>query len=225
MKVEHRGITLKEAHPIYANPANTILLVVDMQNEFCKPGGAIFDHELSPTQMTTVIDATRGLTHKAREVGIPIIHIQSLRTLEEPEFTAFNERPIVKEGTWAAEIIDELKPQEHDIVVEAWSHDPFHRTRLDYIVKGLADVPTNSQVIITGGHICGSVYLTVMGFYFRHYWTVVPLDTLYGDDEGMEFSLKQFSKDNLPSIFFTRSDLVEFSKVPETSVRGLTPNT
>jgi nicotinamidase-related amidase len=215
---------MKETHPIYANPGNTVLVVVNMQNEFCKPGGIIHD-ERALGQMPQVISAISNLTQQARKSGIPIIHIQSLRTLEEPQFTVYGDTPVVKEGTWASEIVDELKPHEEDIVVESWWHDPFYKTKLNHIVEGLVDDPTKSHAIVVGGDMVGCLYLTTMGFYLRNHWTVVPTDAVYGDQEGEEFALAQFSKSSLPSVFLTRSEMVEFSKVPEMAVKGLKPNT
>jgi len=215
---------MKDVHPIYANPGNAIFLVVIMQNEFCKPGGII--HDGRPVEeMPQVIFAVSTLTQQAREVGIPIIHIQSVRTQEEPEFTVHGNTPIVKAGSWGAAIVDELTPHERDIVLEAWWHDPFYRSKLNHIVERLVEDPTKSHAVVTGGDIVGALHLTVLGFYLRDHWTVVPIDAVYGDKKGHEFALNQFSKSSLPSVFLTRSDLVEFSKAPELSIRGLVPST
>ena len=215
---------MKAVHPIYGNPGNAILVVVNMQNEFCKPGGII--HEDRPVEkLTEVIAAIRTLTQQARAVGIPIIHIQSLRKHEEPEFTLYGERPIIKAGSWGAGIVDELTPDHRDIVIEAWWQDPFYKSKLRRTVEGLVEDSTRSHAIITGGDIAGALYLTVMGFYLRHHWTVVPVDAVYGDEEGHGSALSQFSKSSLPNIFLTRSDLVDFSEAVEPAIRGLVPNT
>lgn len=215
---------MKDIHSIYANPGNAIVTVVNMQNEFCKPGGIIHD-DRALEQMPQVISAVRTVTEQAREVGIPIIHIQSLRTQEEPEFTVYGAKPILKAGTWATEIIDELKPHEQDIVVQAWWHDPFSKTKLNNIVEGLVEEPTKSHAIVMGGDIVGCLYLTMMGFFLRNHWVVLPIDAAYGDQEGQEFALTQYSKSSLPGVFLARSDLLEFSRVPDMAVRGLKPNT
>jgi len=215
---------MKDIHPIYANPANSILVVINMQNEFCKPGGII--HQDRPVQeMPQVITAVKTLTQKARAIGIPIIHIQSLRSLEEPEFTVYGAKPILKAGSWGAEIVEDLKPHERDVVVSAWWQDPFYKSKLSHIVEGLVEDPTTSHAILTGGDIVGALYLTAMGFYLRNHWVVVPTDAIYGDQEGYEFALNQFSKSSLPNIFLSRSDLIEFSNVPKSEIRGLVPNT
>jgi nicotinamidase-related amidase len=215
---------MKDTHSIYANPGNTIVVMTNMQNEFCKPGGMI--HEERPVkEMPQVIAAVRTVTQKARAVGIPIIHIQSMRSLEEPEFMVYGNKPIIKAGSWGAEIVEELKPHEPDVVVTAWCQDPFYKSKLNHIVEGLVDDPTRSHAILMGGDIVGALYLTAMGFYLRNHWVAVPIDAIYGDREGHEFALNQFSKSSLPNIFLTRSDLIEFSNIPEPAIRGLIPNT
>ena len=88
---------MKELHRISANPANCILIVVDMENEFCTPGGKMYS-ETSSKIMPGVISAIRGLTSRFRDAGIPIIYIQSVRTLQEPEFTVFGAEPILERG-------------------------------------------------------------------------------------------------------------------------------
>lgn len=219
------GWPMKAVHPIKANPANTILVIANMQNEFCKPGGTVFDKRL-PKEMPAVIRSIQGLASQARAAGVPVIHIQSLRTLEEAEFTSYHEKPYAKAGTWGARIIDELKPRKSEPVVQAWRLDPFCETRLDYLVKGLVEESTRNQVIVTGGDIGGLAFLTVIGFYMRNHWTVVPIDAVYGDEECRDFAFHgRFSADSQKSIFLSRSDLIGFSKAPEKAVTGLVPGT
>src|SRR5262245_64034316 len=105
---------MKDVHPIYVNPANSILVVINMQNEFCKAGGIIHD-ERPVKEMPKVITTVRTVTQKAKAVGVPIIHIQSIRSTEEPEFTVYGNKPIIKAGSWGGEICDELKPNPGDV--------------------------------------------------------------------------------------------------------------
>jgi hypothetical protein len=41
--------------------------------------------------MPGVISAVKGLTERARSSAVPLIYIQGVRTLNEPEFTVFGE--------------------------------------------------------------------------------------------------------------------------------------
>ena len=214
---------MKAAHPISANPANSIVVVCNMQNDFCKPGGAIFDERL-PEEMPGVIDATRDVTQRARKAGVPIIHLRSVRNLDEPEFTVYAHQPYVKHGTWGAEIIDELKPEPEDLVIDVGGLSPFYETRLDYLLQGMVETPTANHVIIAGGDIGGFTFVAATDFYMRGYWTVALIDALYGDEEGRDFALNgRFSADSQKNMFLTRSGLVTFSAMPAPGVAGLVP--
>ena len=124
---------MKPLQNFHISPQNAILIIVDVQNEFAKPGGKL-GSEVSARIMPGVISAIQGLAQRARTAGIPIIYIQSVRTLEEAEFTVFGREPHLELGTWAAEIVDELKPREGDIVIQKFSHDPFFRKDLDEVL-------------------------------------------------------------------------------------------
>ena len=216
---------MKTVHPIEANPVNSVLVVTNMQNDFCKPGGAIFD-ERTPEEMPSVIEVVSDLTQRARVANVPVIYVQSLRTLNEPEFEVYGHKPYIKAGTWGADIIDELKPHEEDAVVEAWGLDAFHGTRLDYVLQGLVEDPTRRLALITGGDIGGFTFMTATDFYMRGYWTVAVIDALYGDDESRAFALNgRFSADSQKSVFLSLSNLVEFSSDRVAGVAGLVPGT
>ncbi|MBI4199476.1 MAG: cysteine hydrolase [Chloroflexi bacterium] len=221
---------MKEVHPIEANPANTLLVVVDVQNDFAKVGGlgGASSGPVTPAMakaMAGKIAVIRGLVEKARATGVRVMYIQSVRTHEEPEFTIFNYPKILKLGSWGAEIVDELKPQEGEVVIQKFCHNPFYKTNIEEVLERLVPDPTKHQAIITGGGIHVCAYDTIMGFYFRNYWTVVPTDGVYGGEEGMRFAMAQFSMPVYPNIFLTRSDLVHFSRVPKVGVSNLVPNT
>ena len=205
---------MKGLQSIQINRENAILVIVDMENEFCKPGGKLYS-ETSARIMPGVISAIHGLAERVRSAGIPIIYIQSARTLQEPEFTVFGTEPVLKLETWAAEIVEELEPQKGDIIVRKFSHDPFYKPDLDRVLQNLVRDPTWCYAVVTGGAINVCAYHTVMGFYLRNYWTVVPVDSVYylGDPDNQR-ALEQFSHLAYPNVFLSRSDLIEVSQVP-----------
>ncbi len=216
---------MKSLQNIQINPGNAILIIVDMENEFGKPGGKRY-FETSARIVPGVISAIRGLTEQARNAGIPVIYIQSVRTLQEAEFTVFGREPILEVGTWAVEIVEELKPQEGDIVVQKFSHDPFYRRDLDQVLQKLVPDPTCYYAVVTGGAINVCAYHAVMGFHLRDYWTVVPVDSVYyGSDADRQRALEQFSHPAYPNIFLSRSDLIKVSGVPAAAYSAPVPGT
>ena len=199
---------MKSLESFTVNAKNAFLLIVDMENEFCSPGGKLYSEANGPI-LAKIISTVRRLADIARNAGIPIIYVQSVRTLQEPEFTVYGHDPILEIGTWPAEIIDELKPQQGDIVVRKFCHDPFYQTELDQILRRLVPDPIEHYALVTGGAINICVYHAVMGLHLRHYRTVVLVDGVYYIDEaGKQRALEQFSGHAYPNVFLSRSDLV-----------------
>jgi nicotinamidase-related amidase len=199
---------------IQINPGNAILVIVDMENEFCKPGGKRYS-DTGGRIMPGVISAIGELAERCRHAGIPVIYVQSVRSHEEPEFTVFGHEPILKAGTWATEIVEELKPQDGDTIIQKFSHDPFYKPGLDRVLQKLVADPTRYYAVVTGGGLNVCVYHTVLGFHLRDYWTVVLVDSVYYRlDSGKEWALKQFSMGAYPNVLLSRSDLIEVSHVP-----------
>ncbi|MBI2860913.1 MAG: cysteine hydrolase [Chloroflexi bacterium] len=203
---------MKELQDIYVNSRNSILVIVDMENEFCKPGGKNFPTAKADT-LPLIISAIGRLADRARSAGVPVIHIQSVRTLNEPEFTVFGRPHHLKLGTWGAEIVDELKPRPGEPVIQKYSHDCFYRTGLDDLLQRLVPDPTSCYAIVTGGTVNVCVRHAVFGLYLRDYWTVVPVDgVVYTSDLTRQNALESYSHRAYPNIFLSRSDLIHFSK-------------
>lgn len=205
---------MKEPQEVHINPRNSLVVVVDMENEHCKPGGRNYS-PYKAQRMPGVISVIGSFLERARDVSIPVIYVQSVRTLKEPEFTVFGRAPYLEKGTWAVEIVSELEPDKKDPVVQKFTHDPFYNTDLDRLLPGLVPDPTSCYAIITGGGLATCVRHAVMGFYLRGYWTVVPEDCVYaGNDAEREGALAHFSQRGYPSIFLSRSDLIKISADP-----------
>ncbi len=215
---------MKVLQSVQVNPKNAILLIVDVQHEFCKPAGKLYN-EMSAHIVPGVIHAIQTLAEGARSVGIPVIYIQSVRTLKEPEYTVFGQKPILKLGTWAVEIVEELKPQPGEMVIQKFSHDPFYRPDLDQLLNTLVTDPTRCCAIVTGGLVNICIYHAVMGFHLRNYWTVVPVDSVYYTSDAEYYrALEQFSHPAYPNVFLSRSDLIEFSHYRLQSTPVLKPS-
>lgn len=214
---------MKTLQTVQINPENAILVIVDMQHEFCQPGGKLYT-ETSSLIMPTVISSIQGIKERARSAGIPVIYIQGLRTLKEPEFTVFHNFPHIEIGTSATEIIEQLKPHKEDVIIQKYCHDPFYKTDLDNVLKKLVPDPASCCALITGGTIDVCAYHTVMGFHIRDYWTVVLLDGVYYlKDTDYNRALEQFSGPAYPNVFLSRSDLVNISPVRKTGRPELKP--
>lgn len=168
-------------------PENTALIIVDMENEFLKPG---FSHYLG-AQCESVIANTAALLQRCRDAGVPVIYVRSVRYNNDPIFTRFGCSQYLIEGTNSPVIVEELKPRPGEAVVEKHTHDCFHKTEMDATLERLGILPEPHELIVTGvaSNVC--VYHAVLGFHVRHYRTVLALDCTTGSPNAEEFVIGQ----------------------------------
>jgi nicotinamidase-related amidase len=174
---------------IKLNPKSTALVVVDMENEFCKPGGKLYHSE----GVDEVIPRLQHLLRTTRESGAQVIFVQSVRYPNSPEFIRFGQSPILLKGTWGAQLIEELSPKPGEPMIEKNTHDCFYRTEMDSLLEKLAIRPETHAIIVGGinANIC--VYHAVIGFHIRHYNVIVPLDCSAGSPTGREMLKTQMA--------------------------------
>ena len=148
------------------DPARTAVIVVDMINEFCKPGGKMVlpgYEALVPPQLA-VIDA-------ARKAGAPVIWVHDSHRRNMRRDREFVKRtPHGTEGTWATEIIEDLGAREDEIHVIKHRYSSFFQTDLDLVLKDMLV----DQLVVFGvvTNIC--VRSTVHDAFFNGYEVVVP---------------------------------------------------
>jgi ureidoacrylate peracid hydrolase len=153
---------------IRLEPARTAVVIVDMLNEFCKPGGAM----VLPGY-ETLVPPQRRLIEAARRVGCPILFIVDSHRPNIRQDREFLKRtPHCLEGTWGARVIDELAPREDDIFVVKRRYSAFFGTDLDLTLKDLGIESVVVAGVVT--NIC--VRSTVHDAFFLGYTAVVPED-------------------------------------------------
>ncbi|MFA0759559.1 MAG: hypothetical protein PVTTEEND_000782 [Candidatus Fervidibacter sp.] len=163
------------------NPKTTALLIVDMQNDFVKEGGKL----VVPTAKDT-IPAIRQLLDLARQHGMFVAYTQDSHLPNDPEFPIWGEHCLV--GTWGWEIVDELKPQPNELVVQKRRYDGFYGTTLEHDLR-VAGIDT---LIVTGtvANIC--VLHTAGSAALRWFKVIVPKDGISAlTDFDMEAALRQ----------------------------------
>jgi len=159
----------------------TAVIVVDMQNDFVRPEGKLY----VPTAEAT-IGPIRGLLERARSAGARVFYTQDTHYDGDPEFEIWGEH--VRYGTWGWEIVDELKPQPGDIVVQKTRYDGFYGTPLDDLLRVYGIEYT--VIVGTVANIC--VLHTAASAALRWYKVVVPLDGISALTEfDMHAALRQ----------------------------------
>ena len=157
----HEGSTVLDA-------SRTAVVVVDMINEFCKPGG-----KMVLPGYETLMPQQKELIAAARRNDVPVIFVvDSHRRDMRRDREWLKRTPHCVENTWATEIIDDLEPQDGDIRVIKHRYSAFFQTDLDLVLKDMMI----SQLVVFGvvTNIC--VRSTVHDAFFQGYDVVVPHD-------------------------------------------------
>jgi nicotinamidase-related amidase len=149
-------------------PASTsALIVVDMQNDFVTPGGALVVPDAQATVPTIA-----ALLARARTAGARVFYTQDSHTPGDMEFPIWGQH--VVEGTWGWQIVDALAPQPGERIIRKLRYDGFFGTSLDHELR-LAGVTT---VVVCGtvANIC--VLHTAGSAALRGYRVVVPVEAV-----------------------------------------------
>jgi nicotinamidase-related amidase len=111
--------------------SDTAVIVVDMQNGFCHPEGSLY-----APKSEAAIDPCAELVTDAREADTSVIFTRDVHPPGQfedahyyDEFDRWGEH--VLEGSWDAELVEELEPRESELVVVKHTYDAFYRTELE----------------------------------------------------------------------------------------------
>ncbi len=184
----------------------TALIVVDMQNGFCRDEGstaklgAILDFDIA--QCKAAIAPCVKLIEAARAAGVPVIFTRLQwrpdyrdgGVLTDELLPGLVEGRCCAAGSWDAELIDEMAPQESDFIVDKNRYSAFYGTPLSSILSSLdirslvvCGVTTNICVETTVRDAsqrdfrtfvvrdaCGEIAPE------RHEWALTTIDTRFG---------------------------------------------
>jgi ureidoacrylate peracid hydrolase len=180
--------------PVAFNPKQSAVIVVDMQNGYCSPGG-YFSHlgvDLSP--FDRVVTAISKMVSISRDAGIQVIWLQngwdaqlkeaggaqSVNQLKGNSLRLMRERSdlrgkLLTKGGWDYEIVDALKPDPGDIIVPKPRYSGFAGTALDSILRS-----RRIETLLVCGvatNVC--VESTIRDAFFKEYFPVLIRDACY----------------------------------------------
>lgn len=154
-KLEWGRIRPPEFHPV--------LVVIDMQNGFCAPGGSYEKFGADINVYRKIIPNVKKLIDVSRELHIPIFYTQQVREASGIDLLTRMHRIIPRRrleliekiracvrGTWDAEIIDELRPTKDDHIVVKRRDSAFQDTEFELWLKSVGA----DTVIYTGIDTC-----------------------------------------------------------------------
>lgn len=152
------------------NPSHTALLVIDVQNDFCRD---------EPRK--AMIRRIKHVLEHARAAGVTVIYVQNTvlpgGLSDAPADLARRRKlgintNVTIEGTWGQRIVDELAPAEADPIIRKHRLSALTNTTLDTVLRSRGIV----TVVCTGTATHGCVINTAYAAVALNYYVVVVDD-------------------------------------------------
>jgi len=175
------------------DPGHTALVVVDMQRDFCSPGGAFDRLGVDISMYPPMVPRLARLVEGARAAGVRVIWILMTtlpgRSAESPAYIRFNMRmqapaargaaiTYTQDGSDGQGLIDEFTVGEGDLVVKKYRSSGFWGTNLDLLLRSNGI----QTVVVTGCTTEGCVESTARDAMFNDYYVVLAEDCVASDD-------------------------------------------
>jgi isochorismate hydrolase len=181
-----KGVNVYSCPTFKLEPSKTALIIVDMQNEFLRKGGAVY---IPDTQKS--IENHQKLIAFCHGKNIPIFYLKyvtpPVSTLWREFASKLTQPPLsgcckgtkryfsdIEKELDVTEIIDEISPQPEDYVVEKNWFDSFWASPLESYLRALKI----EYLIITGVVTEVCVEATAKGAYLRNFYVVVVSDAV-----------------------------------------------
>jgi nicotinamidase-related amidase len=201
------------------DPKTTAVVLIEFQNDFTSDGGVLHGAVSEVMEKTDMLANAQQVADAARASGATVMHAPI--TFAEG-YNEISDHPygILKgvvdgnafvKDSWGAAIVDELTPQEGDIVVEGKRGlDTFASTNLDFILRS-----KGIKTIALGGFLTNCcVESTMRSGYENGYQVITLSDCLAATspeehDNALKYDFLMFSQPMSSSDFIAELDKPE----------------
>jgi ureidoacrylate peracid hydrolase len=190
-----RKMTLEaRPSPLTFDPTETVIIVVDMQNDFGTKGGMFDRAGIDISMIQRAVAPTARVLAAARKAGLKVVYLKmaykpdlsDLGTAGSPnrklheqvqvgtKMHAPNgaESRILVRDTWNTDIVNELKPEPADTIIYKNRFSGFYETELDNKLRAMGA----RYLIVTGCTTSVCVESTIRDAMFRDYSPVLLED-------------------------------------------------
>jgi ureidoacrylate peracid hydrolase len=175
--------------PLQLDPAKTAVVLIEYQNDFTTDGGVLHEAVSGVMDKTGMLANTVALVDAARRAGATIMHapITFAEGYNEISKHPYGILKGVVDGnafvkdSWGATIVDDLSPQQGDIVVEGKRGlDTFASTNLDFMLRS-----KGITTLVLGGFLTNCcVESTMRSGYENGYRVITLTDCLAATSEA-----------------------------------------
>lgn len=172
------------------NPKNTIVLVIDVQNDYCSEKGKLaIERNVDVKPVQRMVSKLIRFIELARDFGLPIVFVrmnkdikqvdESLRVKLQSLGSPLGSSLCVP-GTWGFEYY-KIKPEQGDVEIIKKSYDAFSNPELDKLLKKWKI----KNLIITGAYTAICIDATLKSGFSKGYNVVIPEDLVSTTKETM----------------------------------------
>lgn len=185
------------------DPKETAVVLIEYQNEFTTPGGALYDAVKDCMMATGTLSNSRRLMDFARTSGATIIHVpiafekghQEISKDAYGILSGIKEGELFKAGEWGSQICDLMKPIDGDIICKGKNGlCGFQSTNLDFILR-----QNNIKNILLGGFLTNCCVESTMRSAYEKGYKVYTLQdccaatSIDGQNAAFEHTFGMFS--------------------------------
>ena len=184
--IEINGKLVCENVTEVVDPRRTALLVVDVQNDYCAPGGALAQEGGDISMTHAVVPNVVAMVTAARRHGVKVVWIQQTwlpgGASDSPAWLYMKRRNGLHEdrcvdGSWGQRFVDVLCPEGDEPVVKKHRSSGFVGTNLDLILRSHRIETT----VVIGVMSEGCVESTARDAAFYDYYVVLTPDCMASD--------------------------------------------
>ena len=167
-------------------PAHTALIVVDVQNDFCAPGGMMAEEGFDVSAVQAMAARLPQLIATARAAGTLVVFIKNVYTSDGNVYLSdtwleqasraragsYTRRDVCREGSWEGDFYGDVRPEAGDPVIVKHRFSAFHNTELDTVLRSHGI----RTMVMTGvaSNVC--VETTAREGFVRDYYIVFTAD-------------------------------------------------
>lgn len=168
------------------DPSHAALVVIDVQNDFCAPGGMVDKGGRDVTPAVEMAARLPALIERARTAGALVIFVRSVYSTEGNHYLSdvwleqaarkqgggYTTSPVCGPDLWGGDFYGEIRPLPNDIVVTKHRYNAFHETGLDLLLRAHGI----RTIIVTGVSTNVCVESTARDGFMRDYYVVLISD-------------------------------------------------
>jgi nicotinamidase-related amidase len=205
-----------ETRSMSIDPKTTAVVLIEYQNDFTSEGGALHAAVSEVMDKTDMLENTKRVVDKARAAGAtvmyaPITFAEGYNELSSHPYGILkgvvDGNAFVKD-TWGAAIIDELAPEEGDILIEGKRGlDTFASTNLDFILRS-----KGISTLVLGGFLTNCCVESTMRSGYENGYKVITLSdcvaatSVEEHDNALRYDFPMFSEPMTSSEFIDAVD-------------------